>query len=111
MAFGGGRRGAVQATSYKEKYDEVAREFWRLQQMEETEEEREYRGLLVQLEQMLADYREELDVLERENQELQSRLENYTDLKERHAALKDEEAKLLALKRDLDSFSRAGERA
>jgi DNA repair exonuclease SbcCD ATPase subunit len=106
MAFGG-RRGAVPSTSYKEKYDEVAREFWRLQQIEETEEEREYRGLLVQLEQMLVDYREELDALERENQELQSKLENYTDLKARHDALREEEAKLLVLKRDPDSFTRS----
>jgi cell shape-determining protein MreC len=70
-------------------------------------EEREDRGLLAQLEQMLVDDCGELDVLERENQGLRSKLENYTDLKVRHDGLRDEKAQLLVLKRDLDSFTRS----
>jgi predicted nuclease with TOPRIM domain len=101
---------APQQSSYKAKYEEVAAQFWRLQQVEETPEEAEYARLCAELQQMLTEFREELVALERENSELQSRFDGYSDLKEKYAALRDEEARLLQLKRDLDAIARQPDR-
>jgi predicted nuclease with TOPRIM domain len=94
----------------KAKYEEVAAQFWRLQQVEETPEESEYARLCAELQQMLASFREELAACERENAELQSRFDGYSDLKEKYTELRDEEARLLQLKRDLDAVSRQPDR-
>jgi hypothetical protein len=55
---------------------------------------------------MLTDFREELMSLERENSELQSRFDGYSDVKEKSAGLREEEARLLQAKRDLDGAIR-----
>jgi DNA repair exonuclease SbcCD ATPase subunit len=96
--------------SYKAKYEEVAAQFWRLQQIEETPEEAEYARLCAELQQMLTDFREELVALERENSELQSRFDGYSDLKDKYTALRNEEAQLLQLKHDLDAINRPSTR-
>ena len=99
----GGHRKPV---SYKEKYEEVSNQFWRLQQIEETEEEAAYAKLCTDLESMLVQFREELADLETQNQNLQRELEGMSNIKAKYQQLKEEEAYLLQLKSDLDNVSR-----
>jgi predicted RNase H-like nuclease (RuvC/YqgF family) len=109
MSYGQGARRpgpAPQPRGSKDKIEDITRQFWDLQQIEETPEEAEYARLCEELQEMLTRFREELVALERENTELQSRFDGYSDLKEQAAALREEEAKLLQLKRDLDAADR-----
>lgn len=59
---------------YRQKYTKMAREFWSLQQLEKTEEEIKYDNLIKQLETMLVEYRDQIEKLEKENQELQDQI-------------------------------------
>jgi excinuclease UvrABC nuclease subunit len=97
----------VAPTGDRAKYDEVSAQFWKLQQVEQTPEEREYAELCQELEQMLNAFRDELMELEHENQRLQSEYERCSNLRDTQRALRDEEVRLLALRRDLDSAERS----
>jgi chemotaxis protein histidine kinase CheA len=97
----------VAPASNRAKYDEVSAQFWKLQQVEQTAEEREYEELCHELEQMLNAFREELMELEHENQRLQSEYESCSNLRDAQRALRDEEVRLLALRRDWDLAERS----
>lgn len=109
MSLGGRARlpGEVpQSPDYKEKIETIKRQLWDLQQVEETREEAEYARLGKELEDMLTRFDKDRVALERENTELQSKFDGYSNLREQADALREEEAKLLRLKQDLDAAGR-----
>jgi len=98
--------GIPKATGFRARYEEISNQFWRLQQVEETEEEAEYAKLCRELESMLTAYRDELEALERENLEQRGQVEGLSGIKAQYQALRNEEAYLIQLKNDLDDAAR-----
>jgi hypothetical protein len=92
--------------NYKANDKELAAQFWQLQQIEQASEEVEYVRPRADLQQMLIDFRDELVGLQSENSEWQSRFDGYSDLKGKYTSLRNEEAKLLQLKHDIDAINR-----
>ena len=68
------------AIDYEKEYQKLAKEFWELQQVEQTEEEKKYDELCQNLEKMAKDYRVEIDKLADENATLHSRCEKKFDV-------------------------------
>ena len=100
------RGGNFSRKSYNELYNEISQEFWKLQQVKQTPEEEEYENLIRQLETMLSDFRSEIEELEITNAKLQEKVEDVGPIKETYNQLREEEAQLKQLKRDLESANR-----
>ena len=64
------------AINYEKEYQKLANEFWELQQIEQTEEEKKYDDLCQELEKMAKEYRIEIDKLAEENASLHAQCEN-----------------------------------
>lgn len=89
---------------YRQKYLQVANEFWALQQQDKTDQEREYDDLIRQLEKMLVDFRDEIEKLENENTELQKQIGNAADIFAEFQILKEEHQNLLDLQNDISRY-------
>ena len=87
--------------NYETMYNQLSQEFWELQQTKQTIEEAEYETLCKELEGMLVQFRDEIDLLEKENQELQSQLENVSEIKQKYQELCIQEENLINLKKSL----------
>ena len=89
---------------YLQKYLKTANEFWALQQLDKTEEEVEYDNLIKELEKMLVEYREEIERLENENEELQQQVGDATKAFTEYHLLRDEQTRLLQLQSDISRY-------
>lgn len=87
--------------TYQKKYDEYAKKFWELQQLDQTEEEKQYDDLCHKLEEMITTFRQEINELEKTNQELQEKVENVAEVKKQYEELKARENQLLRLKSEM----------
>ena len=91
-------------SDYKEMYEQVSAKFWELQQVEQTDEEIEFMNLISELEEMLTQYRTEIEELEAENSRLLEQVEDVEPIKAKWNELQEQEKHLIALKRDVDNL-------
>ena len=89
------------AIDYEKEYNKLASEFWNLQQIKQTEEEKKYESLCKELEKMATDYRIEIDELAQQNASLNSQCSELSDLKK---ALKKLEKKEQIIRSVLSTF-------
>jgi len=87
--------------NYEAMYNEISKQFWDLQQIKQTPEEEGYEALCKELEGMLVQFRDEINILEKENQDLQSKLENFSEIRQKYQDLVSIEENLVNLKRSL----------
>ena len=90
------------SSGYQKKYEEYAKKFWDLQQLEQTEEEKKFDELCQKLEEMITSYRAEITELEDQNLKLQSKVDHVNQIKEEYEALKLRESQLQRLKNEMN---------
>ena len=76
---------------YEKEYNRLATEFWNLQQIKQTEEEKKYESLCKDLEKMAIDYRTEIDELAKQNSELNGKCSEISELKKTLKKLEEKE--------------------
>lgn len=77
---------------YKPKYKEVCDKFWTLQNLEATEQERQYMQLIMLLDQNAKEWKESIENLQKENEHFINKLSeiNYDKIEEEYEAAKKE---------------------
>ena len=91
---------------YHKKYLEKVDEFWDLQQVKQTDEEKEYEDLIKKLQEMLVNFKDEILNLEKENEEYQADMNRRSEVREKYEQLQMEQNRLLKIKTDLDYYYR-----
>lgn len=91
----------LRPSDYKTLYESCSREFWALQQKEQTAEEAELNDLCKELESLLENYRNEITQLEQENLRLQDDVQSFSEIKQKYESLADEEERLTRLAKEL----------
>ncbi|EAX99280.1 hypothetical protein TVAG_112960 [Trichomonas vaginalis G3] len=86
--------------NYEALYREEAKKFWDLQQIQQTEEEKEYEELCHQLEEMSMKFREEIDTVAGENHILQEKITKNSNNKKLLEDLSAEEQTLIRIIRN-----------
>ena len=89
---------------YKEQYFQALNEFWNLQQISKTPPEEEYERLILDLENKLQQFKEEIEMLEGENDKLLQETADSEQIQNKYFLLKDEEKFLEKLNSDLNNL-------
>ncbi|EAY13563.1 hypothetical protein TVAG_389600 [Trichomonas vaginalis G3] len=85
-------------TNYEALYKEEAKKFWELQKVQQTAEEKEFEELCHKLEQMSRNYRDEIDKVAEENQQLQLQYKDIPSYKRKLEEMEIEEQNLIRIK-------------